>query len=60
MRLMNRVVDGYLVAPEGFPQRLVHFQSAIVVYETALPESIHEKIDSWARGPNHLRQNLVA
>ena len=48
-----------LAAPQNFPQRLVHFQSAIVVYESLLPESIHEQIDSRARGADHLCQNLV-
>ena len=35
-------------------------QPFLAVYESLLPESIHEQIDSRARGPDHLRQNLVA
>ena len=53
------VYDQLLMAPENFPQRLVHFQSPIVVNESELPEPIHEQIDSRPRGPDHFRQNSV-
>jgi hypothetical protein len=45
----------FLGEPQNFPQRLVHFQAPIVIYESLLSESIHEQIDSWARGANHFR-----
>lgn len=48
------------LAAEGFPQRSVHFQSAIVVNVPLLPEPVHEEIDSRSRGPHHFRQNLMA
>jgi hypothetical protein len=43
---------GLLAVLENFPQRLVHFQSSIVVVvnESLPPEPIHEQIDSRARG----------
>jgi hypothetical protein len=49
VRFRRRVLG----APENCMQRLTHFQPAIVVYESLLPESIHEQIDAWARGPDH-------
>jgi hypothetical protein len=52
-------VGTVLAAPQNFSQRLVYFQSPIVVYESLLPESIHEQIDARARRPDHFRQNLV-
>jgi hypothetical protein len=33
-----------LTAPQNFPQRLAHFESPIVVYESLLPETIHELV----------------
>ena len=38
---------------------MVYFQSSIVVDVSLPPESIHEQIDSRARGADHFRQNLV-
>jgi hypothetical protein len=48
-----------LAGSENLTQRLMHFQSAIVIYISLPPELIHEEIDSWARGANHFGQNLV-
>ena len=54
-----RIQELNLAAPENFPQRLVHFQSAIVVNKSLLPKPIHEGVDPRARGTDHVRQNLV-
>ena len=33
---------------------------AVIVYETQLPELVHEKADTWPRRPDDFRQCLLA
>ena len=50
---------GVLALLENFPQRLVHFQPAIVANVALLSKVIHKKIDSGTGGANHVSENLV-
>jgi len=48
-----------LMVPQNLSQRLAHFQATVVVNVSLFPEAVHEQIDSWTRGSDHFRQDLV-
>jgi hypothetical protein len=49
---------GLFVQDDG-QERSVNLKTAVVFYETELPEFIHEKIDPGARRADHLRQRFL-
>ena len=48
-----------LLVQHDAQERSVDLKSAVVLNETQLAEFVHEKVDSWARRPDHLRQRFL-
>lgn len=51
--------DRSSVAKNYRKERTMHVQTAIIVNETHLPESVHEVTDSRPGGTDHFRQRLL-
>jgi hypothetical protein len=44
---------------EGFAQRRVHFNLFTAANKSLLSKPIHERINSWSRGPHHFCQDCI-
>ena len=47
-------------SPDDFEQRPVNFQTAVVINETELSETIHKEVHSRSRGADHFCQGFLA